>query len=72
MADDTVEEGMTMKQSKKNVDGTEVTRRGFLKTILPGLFAVGVVGSAGSAQPPADGAYGNGPYGGVIRKPDTK
>jgi hypothetical protein len=42
-----------------------VTRRGFLKAILPGLFAAGVVRVSGASAQPAAGSYGNGAYGGV-------
>jgi len=44
-----------------------VSRRGFLKSILPGVFASTVVLAAQAGKEPAAGTYGNGPYGGAAK-----
>jgi hypothetical protein len=60
-----------MKDTKKNEANKGVTRRGFLKVLLPGMFAAGVLGTTQTSQAPAPGSYGNGPYGGVAPKRDV-
>lgn len=58
-----------MHETNKTSGKKILTRRGFFKAIVPGLFAAGVVKAAGMESQPAAGSYGNGPYGGVVAEP---
>ena len=61
-----------MENANKSEIRKTVTRRGFLKTVLPGLFAAGVCATATGNKEPQRGDYGNGPYGGTVSPKTTR